>query len=224
MAELNYGAKVKVSKDGPYLVSAGIPLSIQAIIVDSEGFPCEWREGDKYPAKENYALCRCGQSSNKPFCDGTHVKVKFDGTETAGNRPYLKLAEKTEGPALMLTDLEELCASARFCDRAGGIWELVMKSDPDSRKLAIEEAGNCPAGRLVVWDKQTGKAIEPVFKPSIVLVDDLQAGVKGPVWVRGCIPVESCNGVVYEIRNRVALCRCGKSSNKPFCDGSHMPE
>jgi CDGSH-type Zn-finger protein len=219
----SYEIKIKISKNGPYLVSGGIPLSQQAIIVDSEGYSCEWREGTKYPTKENYALCRCGQSKNKPFCDGTHLKVNFDGTETADNEPYIKRAEKTEGQTLRLTDLEDLCASARFCDRAGGIWELVMKSDSKARKLAIEEAGNCPAGRLMVWNIKTGKAIEPVFKRSIGLVEDLQVRVSGPIWVRGGIPIESADGVVYEIRNRVTLCRCGKSKNKPFCDGSHMP-
>lgn len=43
----------------------------------------------------------------------------------------------------------------------------------------------------------------------------------GPLWVRGGIPVESSDGATYEVRNRVTLCRCGRSSNKPFCDGTH---
>jgi choline dehydrogenase-like flavoprotein len=55
----------------------------------------------------------------------------------------------------------------------------------------------------------------------IALVKDPQEGVQGPIWVRGGIPIESVNGTIYEIRNRIALCRCGKSSNKPFCDGGH---
>jgi hypothetical protein len=85
----------------------------------------------------------------------------------------------------------------------------------------VEEAGDCPSGRLVVWDKR-GKAIEPVYEPSIGLVWDSQAGKAGPIWVRGGIPIESADGTTYEIRNRVTLCGCGKSSNKPFCDGSHL--
>ncbi|UCF09264.1 MAG: CDGSH iron-sulfur domain-containing protein, partial [Thermoplasmata archaeon] len=44
----------------------------------------------------------------------------------------------------------------------------------------------------------------------------------GPIWVRGRIPIESADGHIYEIRNRVTLCRCGWSSNKPFCDSSHL--
>jgi len=89
-------------------------------------------------------------------------------------------------------------------------------------RIAIEEAKDCPSGRLVVWDKKTGEAIEPEFDQSIGLVDDPQKGEKGPIWVRGGIPVESADGVDYEVRNRVTLCRCGKSSNKPFCDGNHI--
>jgi len=220
-----YNFRIKVSKNGPYIVSGGIRLAEQIVITNSEGDPCEWREGNKYQPQENYALCRCGQSKNKPFCDGTHVRVNFDGAETASREPYLKQAEEIDGPALKLTDAESLCASARFCHRAGGTWNLTMQSDnPNARKIAIEEAGDCPAGRLVVWDKKTRKAVEPVFEQSIGLVEDPQAGVSGPIWVRGGIPVESAEGNIYEIRNRVTLCRCGKSSNKPFCDSSHIQE
>ena len=215
------GSKIRISKNGPYLVSGGIPLAKQIIGIDAAGYSCEWREGEKYPLKDNYALCRCGQSKNKPFCDGTHIKVNFNGTETASRKPYLHQAKRIDGPTLELTDAQELCAAARFCDRAGDIWNLTQQSmDSEAKKIAIEEAGNCPSGRLVAWDKK-GKAIEPKFEPSIGLVEDPQECMTGPIWVRGGIPVESADGSTYEIRNRVALCRCGKSSNKPFCDGSH---
>jgi CDGSH-type Zn-finger protein len=217
--------KIKVSKDGPYLVSGGIPLVKQMIVTDAEGISVEWRAGNEYSSLENCTLCRCGQSKNKPFCDGTHVKVDFDGTETATREPYLRRAKEMEGPVLKLTDAEELCASARFCHRAGGIWNLVPNSGrPEAKKIAIEEAGDCPSGRLVIWDKKTGKPVEPEFERSIGLIEDPQVGVSGPIWVRGGISVESAEGKIYEIRNRVTLCRCGKSSNKPFCDSSHYPE
>lgn len=217
--------KIQVSKNGPYLVSAGVPILKQTIICDSEGTSFEWRVDTKYPLQEKCALCRCGQSKNKPFCDGTHVKVGFDGTETAGQEEYLNEAIEINGPAAKLTDIEILCASARFCHRAGGIWNLIpQSSEPKAKRIAIEEACDCPSGRLVVWDKKAKKTIEPDFEKSIVLIEDPWVGVIGPIWVRGGIPVESVEGKAYRVRNRVTLCRCGKSSNKPFCDSSHYPE
>lgn len=217
--------RIKVSKNGPYIVSGGIPITKQVIITDSEGTPIEWLTATKYSPQEKCTLCRCNQSNNQPFCDGTHVKVGFDGTETAGQEVYLNKPKEIDGLALKLTDFEELCASARFCHRAGGIWNLVPKSgDPEAKRVAIEEACDCPSGRLVVLDRKAKKIIEPKFKKSIGLVEDPAVGVSGPIWVRGGIPVESADGKIYKIRNRVTLCRCGNSSNKPFCDSSHYPE
>jgi CDGSH-type Zn-finger protein len=217
--------KIKVTKHGPYLVSGGIPLQKQVIIADSEGTATQWQPSTKYPPQEKYALCRCGQSKNKSFCDGTHSKVDFDGAETAGEEAYLNQPKKIDGPTLKLTDTEELCASARFCHRAGGIWNLVPKSnDPEAKQIAIEEACDCPSGRLVVTDKQAKKTVEANLEKSIGLIEDPAMGVSGPIWVRGGIPVESADGKTYRVRNRVTLCRCGKSANKPFCDSSHYPE
>lgn len=218
-------SKIKVTTNGPYLVTGGTPLSKQEIIADAQGSAHEWREIEKYPSRENYDLCRCGQSRNKPFCDGTHPTVNFDGKETASQDPYLDQAKKIDSPTLRLTDHEHLCASARFCHRAGGIWSLFPKSgNPEAKRIVIEEAEECPSGRLVVWDKETHKPIEPKYEQSIWLIEDPQVGVSGPIWARGRIPIESADGRMYEIRNRVTLCRCGRSSNKPFCDSSHYPE
>ena len=214
--------KVKVTTNGPYLISGGIPLSEQSMCIDPDGQCHGWKEGQKYPVQISYALCRCGQSQNKPYCDGSHAKVKFNGTEEADNKPYMEQAREFNGPDLKLTDVENLCAGARFCHRAGGTWKLTQQSaDPQAKQTAIEESGDCPSGRLVTWEKN-GEVIEANFEPSLGLVEDTQAKKRGPIWVRGGIPVESVDGKIYEIRNRVTLCRCGKSSNKPFCDGSHL--
>jgi CDGSH-type Zn-finger protein len=214
--------RIKVTKNGPYLVSGGLPLSEQSICVDSEGQPHGWKEGKKLPATKSYSLCRCGHSRRKPFCDGSHARIEFNGKEEATKKPYMARAAEINGPELLLTDAEDLCAGARFCHRAGGIWKLTRKSnDPRARQTAIEEACDCPSGRLVVRDKE-GMAIEPELEPSIGLVIDPHSDHVGPIWVRGGIPVESADGNTYEIRNRLTLCCCGKSSNKPFCDGSHL--
>jgi len=216
--------KVTIIKNGPYLVSGKLPLSKEIIGTDKEGHSVKWIKGYHYPNKKNYALCRCGQSKNKPYCDGTHIKVAFDGTETASRKKYIEQSEKIAGPDLDLTDAQEFCALARFChNKAGDVWELTENSsNRKSKKIAIKQACDCPAGRLVVWNKKTGKPIEQKFKPSISLVEDPKAKASGPIWLKGNVSLESSDGTRYEIRNRVTLCRCGKSKNKPFCDGSHI--
>src|ERR1700750_2981326 len=86
-------ARVTISKDGPYMVTGAVPLSRQTIVTDSEGGSERWQEGETLAGRETYALCRCGHSNNKPFCDGTHANIGFDGTETASREPYLKQAK-----------------------------------------------------------------------------------------------------------------------------------
>ena len=142
--------KVTVTKDGPYLVEGGVPLAHQHIVANAEGESLEWREGKTLPTTPTYALCRCGASGTKPFCDGSHKRNGFDGTETASREPYESQAGRIEGPTMVLDDAESLCAFARFCDPHGKVWNLVEKTnEPRAAKLVVHEAGHCPAGRLV---------------------------------------------------------------------------
>lgn len=213
---------VKVTKNGPYLVSGSVPLHVESIDADAQGDSIAWKETRTFEPREKYALCRCGESHTKPYCDGTHAKVGFDGTETASKAPFEALSERLEGPTLVLHDAESLCAFARFCDVAGSVWKLVGESDDrQSRILAIREAERCPSGRLVMHDARSGTAFEPVLEKSIGLIEDPVKECSGPIWVRGGIDVVAEDGTVYPSRNRQTLCRCGQSQNKPFCDGTH---
>ena len=85
--------KITISRNGPYVVYGGIPVEENIIIRDGEGISHEWRIGKRYQIQDKYELCRCGHSKNKPYCDGTHSCIQFDGTETAGNDPYIKYAK-----------------------------------------------------------------------------------------------------------------------------------
>jgi len=214
--------RIVIGKNGPYLISGGVPLSIQKIVANEEGLSWDWKQGRTFKTTREYSLCRCGQSKNKPFCDDSHLTNGFDGQETASRIPYLRQAEDFEGPELILTDAEKLCAFARFCDPGGKIWNLMeLTEDPKARALVIREANHCPSGRLVIHDKKTLKPIEDTLEPSIGIIEDTALGCSGPLWIRGGIPIESADGKRYETRNRVTLCRCGASDNKPFCNGSH---
>ena len=215
--------RIKITANGPYLVTGNVPIDTQIIGTGADGEPNEWIEGDAVEAPARYLLCRCGQSKNKPFCDNTHLAVDFDGTETADRAPYAERARVMEGHEVALTDVQELCAAARFCHLNGTVWRQVRHvQDPAAREQFVRQVGACPSGRLIAWDKETGQPLEPDLPQSIALVQDPTKGVSGPLWVRGGIEVEAADGEVYEVRNRQTLCRCGSSQNKPFCDGSHI--
>ena len=213
--------RIKIEKDGPIIVTGNVPLSEK--ILHFDGRDMLYLDGQVYENSETYVLCGCGKSKNPPFCDGYHKKVKFEKKETAPRNNYMDRAKKIAGPTLDLYDDKPLCALARFCYlQEGSAWELTRQSDdPEKRKLAIKASTECPAGRLVVFDK-AGEVIEPEYEPEIYVLQDPQRGASGPLFVKGGIPIEAADGYVYEIRNRVTLCRCGESKNQPFCDRRHV--
>ncbi len=58
--------KIKVSENGPYVIE-----------IEGGNFEIEKDSGKEVVNKKTIALCRCGGSNNKPFCDGTHRKIGF---------------------------------------------------------------------------------------------------------------------------------------------------
>lgn len=108
---------IQITEDGLYLVTGGLPLREQLILNNAGGESLDYAEGKKYPAQPQYALCRCGRSGHKPFCDGTHAKVHFDGTETASRQPYLEQAETIKGQTYELRNRLTLCRRGRSADK-----------------------------------------------------------------------------------------------------------
>lgn len=214
--------KITVTSNGPYEVSGRVNLNEAVIVVDRDKASESWEIGPGYKiAEEPYYLCRCGHSDNKPFCDGHHKKVGFTGQERAGRRPYVQHAARQTGPGADLLDDSSLCVGARFCDRGDTAWGLIKESDdPDKLRQAIEEACNCPAGRLTVVSDE-GRHWEPELPQEISLIQDPVKACRGPLWVKGGLTIRGQGGEEYETRNRVTLCRCGRSENQPYCDGSH---
>ena len=104
-------------------------------------------DGSELPPQARVALCRCGQSKNKPYCDDSHLAAGF----------------KDAGP------------------------------------VASDAKGEAPgAGRLTVGCAKNGPLV-----------------LAGPVCVRSAAGRDAFHG------QKAALCRCGASENKPFCDGTH---
>lgn len=215
---------IKITENGPYLVY-GLPSIDEDIIAqDSDGDAWFYRKGKTFNCDTNpYALCRCGKSDNKPFCNGNHAKTKWDGRETATKDSYLNKARVIKSEHFTLYDNKKLCSYARFCDAYGSVWNLVRQDyNTGNQKVIEHQVAHCPSGRLVLFDNKTQNFYEPNTHADISIIEDSIFKISGPIWVRGGIRIESSDGSSYEIRNRVTLCRCGHSKNKPFCDSTHV--
>jgi uncharacterized Fe-S cluster protein YjdI len=113
-----------------------------------------------------------------------------------------------------------LCIHAHRCvDGAPAVfdpnarpWIQPANATADQLAAVVER---CPTGALHFVRKDGGAAEEPVDGDSISLVTN------GPLYVRGDVTLVLQNGTAVRHDTRVALCRCGHSQNKPFCDNSH---
>ena len=214
---------ITVTEQGPYLVYGCPPLAMQYIMPDDNNESWYFQAGRSFSTKTDpTALCRCGSSKRHPYCDGSHANTDWNPQLTASPEIRSDEVETVEGATLDLLDNSKFCVFARFCHPGGDTWDLTEHSDaPDSRQLAIREASMCPSGRLTARDRKTRQPFEFHFEPSLGLIEDNAIGSSGGLWVRGGIPIQRATGETYAIRNRVVLCRCGQSSNKPYCDGTH---
>lgn len=208
--------RIVVRAGGPYRVEGGVSLLRTAIVRGERGQPVAWEEGPSFEVPQTYELCRCGHSETKPFCDKTHETIGFEGRETADRGPIAARRGVWEGDGVVLYDDVSICAHHAFCTAGTSVWELLEEiDDPDVREEFETKVRNCPSGRLAYAVAPDPEPVEQVFEPSIGVEPD------GSLWIRGGIPVVSEDGTPYEVRNRQTLCRCGRSHNKPFCDGTH---
>ena len=76
MSDIKGIFKIKIIKNGPYMVTGFVPMTKQTILADRNGLSSSWETSHRYPVKEQYSLCRCGKSGNKPYCDGTVYEVR----------------------------------------------------------------------------------------------------------------------------------------------------
>ena len=217
--------KIHTTNNGPYILEGTAPIREQAIVKDSATQSWCYKKGKRIKTSEKpIKLCRCGHSKNMPFCDASHQEAHFDGTCTAPHIPFAQEAQAVEGPNFTLLDNEMYCAFGRFCDAFGRVWNLVRQGKEKTDQLAIQETLACPGGRLMIIDNQTGEIIEEPVHPEINVLRDAALNCMGPLYAKGGIEVMDEQDKPYEVRARQALCRCGKSHNKPFCDGTHATE
>ncbi len=170
-------------------------------------------DGSDIPVKAVMALCRCGHSKNKPFCDGSHKGVEFQsrGGVAAGRDRLITY----EGSEISITYNPRLCSHAAECARvAGNIFDATKRPWVQLDNGSVEEVkavvAACPSGAFALMD---GAHIIPDRA-------EIEVEENGPNWVTGPVIETQASGE-GATNEKYVLCRCGLSGNKPFCDGSH---
>ena len=89
---------IKITPDGPYLVYGNPPIDQEIILPNEEGSSWVYQRGLSFDSSATpVALCRCGHSRHKPFCDGSHKRATdWDSNETNNKRPLLEEAEELD--------------------------------------------------------------------------------------------------------------------------------
>ena len=173
--------------------------------------------GEACATVRGVALCRCGGSKNKPFCDGTHGKNGFRDENLAD--PALDKRATHVGKGITIFDNRALCAHAGICtDELAAVFrygkEPWIDADGAPAQDIISTVRKCPSGALsYAIDGVEGA---PAARPPMVTVTD-----NGPYAVTGAIELLGVKMGEGASSEHYTLCRCGASKNKPFCDGSH---
>jgi CDGSH-type Zn-finger protein len=194
---------VEPLQNGPYLVKGLDTLTNS--------------RGEALATKDVIALCRCGCSTTKPFCSGMHKEVGFDSARQTDGSLDGRL--DYEGDGITIHDNRGICAHAGFCtDNLPSVWRLKQEPWIDARGAALEEISAivrmCPSGALSY--SIDGVENRDQDRPPAILVSR-----NGPYYVTGGVELADAAWGEAASREHYALCRCGHSRNKPFCDGSH---
>ncbi len=169
-------------------------------------------------ADETLALCRCGASKNKPFCDGSHQTIGFNSAKIEG-----RLEDKIDsysGAEITIFDNRSICAHSGVCtDNLAAVFRLKQEPFVDADAASIEEithiTNKCPSGALSYTLKKDDDNVKANANSAVMVAPN------GPYVVSGDIALVDTKSGEGAAKNQAALCRCGASKNKPFCDGSH---
>jgi CDGSH-type Zn-finger protein len=212
-ANQELGTRIRTSPNGPL------------IVINVERFT-NWL-GEALPMRPLIALCRCGVSSMKPYCDGSHAENGFldakDPKRVADRRDtYI-------GEQVSILDNRGTCQHSGYCtDHLANVFHAKTEPfvTPSGGRMdeIIRAVRDCPSGALsyAIDGVEARDSVDHhhTRPPAIEVTRD------GPYRITGAIALEDTDGKEVS-RNtgasheHFALCRCGHAQNKPFCTGMH---
>ena len=205
--------RIQCAHNGPYVVT-----NVSRVV--------DWL-GRPLPERPTLALCRCGASSTKPLCDGSHAQTDFVDAKDPDRVP--DRLDRYVGQQVTILDNRGTCQHSGFCtDRLATVFRVKQEPfvAPSGGRMdeIIRAVRDCPSGALsYAIDGVEARADADwngTRKPQIEVSKD------GPIRVTGGIELDESAGTATP-RNggasdeHYALCRCGHSQNKPFCSGMH---
>ncbi|MBV9691943.1 MAG: CDGSH iron-sulfur domain-containing protein [Ktedonobacteraceae bacterium] len=209
--EVGLACSIQASRNGPYLLTNVENLQNS--------------RGERIATRPQMALCRCGGSAIKPFCDGTHARIGFTGDKQPDRVPDRE--DTYVGEQITVLDNRGICQHSGFCtDNLASVFRLRQEPWIDANGSRMEEiiaaVRACPSGALsyAIGGIERRDEVDQVREPMITVSKD------GPYRVTGGIPLKDGQGndeqgAQGSSREHYALCRCGQSKNKPFCSGQH---
>ena len=214
--------KIKPLTNGPYYLINNMEPKIVNNLLNFDGEPLSTIAG--------VALCRCGASKNKPFCDGSHNIIGFSSKNKSheenndtNNLPVKDKRRDYHGKEITIHDNRKICSHAAECiSNLPSVFKLGSKPwiNADGSKIQdiINAVRKCPSGALsysINGDEYKDRTEHS--KPTVTVLRN------GPYHITGGIELlgEDIQFGQGASKEHYTLCRCGSSENKPFCDGTH---
>ncbi|MEL6447818.1 MAG: CDGSH iron-sulfur domain-containing protein [Pseudomonadota bacterium] len=193
--------------DGPLIIKESPP------IVDAGG--------ESLAADGHGALCRCGASKTKPWCDGSHKAAGFSSAPTDAelrDQP-LRYEGTASGTRISIAYTPVLCSHAAACSKLAADTFNPSRDpwiNPDEGSLeSIQDVmAACPSGALSL-SLDGAPHQHTTSRDSAIQIEP-----NGPYRVTN-VALEAPFSVAGSTDKKYVLCRCGQSKNKPFCDGTH---
>jgi CDGSH-type Zn-finger protein len=220
--------KILPLPNGPYYLLNDMEPKVVENLQNSKGKPLSTVLG--------VALCRCGASNNKPFCDGTHGTIGFssenkitaaaanyNNNNGSSNKHMIKDKRKDYvGKEITIHDNRRICSHAAECvNNLSSVFKLNSRPwiNPNSARTEeiIDTIRKCPSGALSYSINGIEYRDQNEREPMVTVAKD------GPYLITGGIDLigDNIQWAEEASKEHYTLCRCGASNNKPFCDGMH---